>query len=267
MFTKNKNEKLSPLQDKPLRNPGQSLEKEIDRVINDQVSTRLIMAMMMVVFAGMEWYRFYQELPPTPGLFTVAAVVLVVYAVWYLLKARKKIKNLRLGLEGEKAVGQFLERLRAQGCDVYHDVVTDNFNLDHVVVSKKGVFVIETKTYSKTKGVDNKIGFRDGKLFINGHESKSNPVKQSLGAAKWLEEQLESSTGAKIPVNSFIVFPGWFVEPHANKGRNKGLIVNPKVLPTFIDKMPEKLRQDEMKMASYHLSRYIRFNETLLEKQ
>jgi hypothetical protein len=267
MFDKKNKDKRSPLKDKPLRNPGQSLEKEIDRIIYEEAMMRVMLASVAMVMAALEWYRYLNEVPPAPWIYTILAILVVAYAAWYLFKVIKKVKNLRLGMEGEKAVGQFLERLRSQGCDVFHDVITDNFNLDHIVTSSKGIFVIETKTYSKPADGEGKIGYRDGKLLINGHESKNNPVRQSLGAAKWLEEMLEESTGEKYPINSFVVFPGWFVEPQANKGRSKGLIVNPKVLPTFIDKMPVKLREDQVKMAAHHLSRYIRFNERLLAKK
>lgn len=37
-------------------------------------------------------------------------------------------------MEGERAVGQFLEQLREQGFHVFHDVVGTGFNVDHVLV-------------------------------------------------------------------------------------------------------------------------------------
>jgi hypothetical protein len=58
------------------------------------------------------------------------------------------MRTLRQGIEGEKAVGQFLERLREQRYQVFHDLVGDGFNVDHVLIGPAGVFTIETKTSS-----------------------------------------------------------------------------------------------------------------------
>jgi len=255
----------SPLKDKPLRNPGQSLEQEISRIINDEMMERFVPVLFIVIMAGFEWYRYWQDLPPKPVLFTLVAIMLVVYFSFYFVRARKRLRSLKLGLEGEKVVGQFLEKLRSQGCEVFHDIIADNFNLDHVLVSSKGIFVVETKTYSKFgKG---RIGYKDGKILINGHEAMGDPVKQSLASAGWLSELLKESTGKKYQVGSFIVFPGWFIEPDANNGRSSALIVNPKFLSTLIDNMPDKLPENEVKMAAFHLSRYIRFNESLASKR
>jgi hypothetical protein len=70
-------------------------------------------------------------------------------AMWRFFEVRVKIRQLRLGRDGERAVGQFLERLRDGGGQVFHDVPGDGFNLDHVVISPHGRYVVETKTLSK----------------------------------------------------------------------------------------------------------------------
>jgi hypothetical protein len=59
---------------------------------------------------------------------------------------RKRIKELRLGRDGEKIVAEQLECLRESGAQVFHDVPGDGFNLDHVVISNHGIYAIETKT-------------------------------------------------------------------------------------------------------------------------
>ena len=46
-------------------------------------------------------------------------------------------------------MGQLLENLRADGARVFHDLVGEGLNIDHVVVSPHGIFVLETKTWSK----------------------------------------------------------------------------------------------------------------------
>lgn len=57
-------------------------------------------------------------------------------------------RNVRLGLFGERAVADELDKLVGSGYRIFHDVpclgATGPFNLDHVVVGKGGVAVIET---------------------------------------------------------------------------------------------------------------------------
>ena len=56
----------------------------------------------------------------------------------------------RLNLSGEKAMGEELNRLMAEGCQVFHDFPLEKkANIDHIVVAPSGVFAIETKTWRK----------------------------------------------------------------------------------------------------------------------
>ena len=60
-----------------------------------------------------------------------------VYANTRFFSAARKGQSLQLNLvdrHGERAVGQYLERLRESGPRVFHDVPGVGFNLDHVVI-------------------------------------------------------------------------------------------------------------------------------------
>src|SRR5262249_34029442 len=156
----------------------------------------------------------------------------VAYSLYRYFTVRRRVKTLRLGLDGEKAVGQFLERLRAQDCKVFHDIPGDGFNLDHVVVAPQGIFVIETKTYSKPiRGAAN-VQYDGEKLLVNGKEIERNPVRQALAERNWLQDLLEHTTDRRFPIKAVIVFPGWFVETTPNRNTNNLWVLNPRALPT-----------------------------------
>ena len=54
------------------------------------------------------------------------------------------MRRLKLGLLGERAVGEQLSSLAGVGYHVFHDVPGDgDWNVDHVVVGLAGVFAIE----------------------------------------------------------------------------------------------------------------------------
>src|SRR5574341_2607275 len=151
MPAKAKQGKRSPIReaDKPLRNPGESIREEMDKLWDDKFVPVFVLAIGYIALAIYEWFRWIFNAPPQPIPATVVAVIVSGFAVYRLLIIRKRYRDLRLGLEGEKRVGQFLENLRREGCEVFHDIPGDGFNIDHVVVSPHGVFVIETKTYIK----------------------------------------------------------------------------------------------------------------------
>jgi hypothetical protein len=141
----------SPLKRKPLRNPGQTLDEEIQRLFEDKVFSYLWFVGGFFILALMEWYGYLTSSPRRPWLFTCAALVTLAWAAWKIVPLRRHIAGLKQGRDGERAVGHFLERLRSTGAHVLHDIPGDDFNLDHVVISERGIFVVETKTKDRKK--------------------------------------------------------------------------------------------------------------------
>ncbi|MCX4190829.1 nuclease-related domain-containing protein [Methylophaga sp. OBS3] len=248
----------SPLKDNPLHNPAESLDKEIEKLVHEDATKYIIMLVFMVVLTLQEWWRWFFELKPNPIIVTAIAFIVIPYAVWKLYKFRLKLKNLRLGRDGEKAVGQHLESLRESSARVFHDIPASNFNLDHVVIAKSGIYVIETKTYSKPASGSPKIVFDGTTLRMNTGVKTDKPVIQVQAACRWLSDLLKQSTGKSFPVKSVIVFPGWFIEPTSEAKNSDVWVLNPKGLPTFISNSADRLSSDEVSMAAYHLSRYVR---------
>jgi|SRR5688572_12859766 len=98
----------------------------------------------------------------------------------------------------------------------------------------------------------------DGETIrIDGFEPDRDPVVQAKAQASWLRELLVDSTGREFGVRSAIVFPGWFVNYTGPKERTVW-VLNPKALPTFLDHEPQRLSEDDIHLASFHLSRFVR---------
>jgi len=250
----------SPLKDKPLRHAGQSLEEERRNLIDDKVQFPVLLALMYIVLAGLEWWRYLKDSPPQPALATAVAVVAALFVGWRIVRIRPKLKALALGIEGEKAVGQFLERLREQGCVVFHDVVGTDFNIDHVVIGPAGVFTVETKTWRKPLRGDARIRFDGHTLMVGEHKPDRDPIVQARAQASWLRHLLQESTGKSFDTRPVVVFPGWFVE--SAPGSHKDLwVLEPKALPAFLENEPVRLTPEDVKLAAYHLSRHIRAGE------
>jgi hypothetical protein len=61
-------------------------------------------------------------------------------------------------------------------------------------------------------------------------------------------------------VRPVIAFPGWFVAN--SSGTFKDIwVLEPKALPSFLDNEPIRLSPEDVKLASFHLSRLIRSTE------
>ncbi len=70
-------ETRSPLTAPPLRNPGQSLDDEIHRILDEEVAGHLFAAMWLLLLTVTEWGRWWFQFPPQPVPFTPYAPTLV----------------------------------------------------------------------------------------------------------------------------------------------------------------------------------------------
>lgn len=250
----------SPIKDKPLRLPGQSLDEERRKLFEDKLETPMLLAGFFIVLSALEWWRYYFQKPPSPVLFTVFTVFLIVFAAWRVWKTRPQARALRLGIEGEKAVGQFLERLRENGYQVFHDLIGTGFNVDHVLIGPAGVFTVETKTWSKPARGETRIKFDGERLTTDGREPERNPVIQARAQSAWLKGVLSESTGRNFDVFPVVVFPGWYIEQSSESLRDIW-VLEPKALAKFLANASQRLAPEEVKLASFHLSRFIRGSE------
>jgi hypothetical protein len=173
-----------------------------------------------------------------------------------------KNKRVRLGWEGERAVGEELNQLMLQGYRVFHDIPKElRGNVDHVVVGPNGVFAIETKAISKdgnAKGGDAvKIAF-DGKqmIFPNGRKL-TDPLDQSMQHATWLKKFLLSSTGESFAVTPVVVIPGWFIS-RTGPSKEVFLLSGGEIQKTFSKLPGQKLNSVQIQRITHQLDRLCR---------
>jgi hypothetical protein len=255
----------SPIKAKPLRLPGQSVQDAIDDLLWDGIGPYFAFALFMVILSGLEWVAVLRHMPRQPWLYSGLAVLATLYAAVKFWRVWGRLQRLKLGRDGERVVGQYLERLRADGADVFHDVPGDGFNLDHVVLSVHGFLAIETKTWSKPVRGDARITLTDAGVMVNGLRPDRDPLVQAQAGAKWLAQLLEETTGKRFPVRGVVLCPGWFVEPMSDGRRasaDKPWMLEPKALPGFIQNEPQRIGESDLKLAAYHLSRYVRAANT-----
>jgi hypothetical protein len=222
----------SPFTDNFLRNPGESLSRQIME-INDKVIEHLVMSIMAPIFI----YAIYVSSLSSGNLkfstsvitaFIIGGIGFIAYHLFKLIKLINLRQSCRLGYEGEMAVGQELNQLMRDGYYVYHDFPADKFNIDHIVVGTSGVFAVETKVRSKPTSKDRRADAKvryDGRClqFPNGTDVQA--IEQAKRQAEWLSKWLRSAVGEAVRVRPVVALPGWFVKRVASGGIS---VINPK---------------------------------------
>lgn len=203
-----KQEKRSPVEGKVLRQAGESGRERLQMIFDERVLLVMAFASGMWAVIVVEWVGVWVKWPLL-GVMTVAATIVTGYLVAKLLEAIPQIRNLKLGADGETAVGQMLERLRPYGYEVFHDIDSGKGNIDHVVVGRGGVFAIETKTRSKANG-EQEVLWDGEKLHIDGAGYVDEPIRQVRAEAAYLRESIQKATGIGLEIQGILVYPGWF---------------------------------------------------------
>lgn len=208
----------SPLTRELLRSPGESLRIEIEN-LNLDIDFYLMMLflspiMILPTYLSQVYFGAVKENSVIIGMYAFVALVLLglcSYKLWTLLKERN---NYRLGLDCEIAVGQELNQLMLEGCRVFHDFPVEEFNkkfnIDHVVVSPKGVFAVETKGRAKPTN-ENTVVY-DGKVLKFPGWTESEPLEQARRNAKWLSNWISTVVGEEVWVSSVLAIPGWYIK-------------------------------------------------------
>ncbi len=249
------------MKNKPLRLPGQSLNNEIRFLIDDKALNYILLPIFLLVFTIWNWLLHYQIIKITPSslkFLTLFTILISIYCVFRIFKLIRKIKRLKLGRDGEIAVGQTLEYLRNKGFRIFHDIIGEGFNLDHVIVGEQGIFCVETKTYSKPSKGQCKITINHEGISVNGSKPNSKIFSQAKAQKAWLERKISLLTGINVPVQPVVVFPGWFVDNKLDD--NSIWFLEPKGLLKYIEKAKVTLDKRTVKFISNQLSQFIRDN-------
>jgi Nuclease-related domain len=109
--------------------------------------------------------------------------------------SEKQFQTAAKGMEGERKVGKVLKQL-PEGWRVWHDLNIGDENIDHVVASAKGVFIVEAKNYS-----DSLLATPKG-LYSHGNKKPSDVTRQVGRQVYKLNELLQDQFA--FPVLVFV---------------------------------------------------------------
>ncbi|MFH0801033.1 MAG: nuclease-related domain-containing protein [bacterium] len=251
--------KKSPIKKAPLRLPGQFLDEKIKDIKYDML-WNVFVCLMYLTSLVIAWlfYLFPKTfLLPLLLLLTLVSVLVFIFYGTRISKQWKEIDNHKLGRVGEIEVGQTLEKLREQGCRIFHDIQMGNYNIDHVVLSTKGVFVIETKTRRKPAEGRTEIVYEGDLIRINGSPNKTD-IEQAKSQACGFHKFFKLITGNSYFVRPVIVYPGWYVTSSFDPEKSDMWVLNPDQLSQKIAAQPEVIKPKELETIANQLEYHIR---------
>lgn len=240
---------------RPVPLPGDSLTKELDEFFETHLLQPAIFAIIMIIMVLLDWYRHFRPSDSAPWVMTVFAALTVGAVWWKWRRAKKKYDQLKAGRDGERSVGQYLEWFRADRNFVLHDIPASKGNIDHLIIGRKGIFTIETKTLTKPESGPCIVRFNAGTLEANGRPFDRNPIVQAKAEAGWLRGFLRDARfDAYIwPV---VIIPGWFVEPFDMQSAGVW-VLNEKALGTFITNQPDRYTEEQVKAIASAVKSYV----------
>ena len=155
-------------------------------------ATRWLAALflLIILFVGV---FFYSRDSKAIAAFGLPVTVVVGAGLLYWVKAMgdkadaysRRALDARRGAVAEEAVGNLLGELPA-GCFVVHDIASRRGNIDHIVISTKGILTVETKSHEGVVSCEGEMLKRDGKPF------EKDFIKQAWAQAFSIRELLAS---------------------------------------------------------------------------
>ena len=185
----------NPLNKDLLRSPGETLRAEIEEInfdLNGHLT--LLVTMPLLLYSILVTLMLFNGTSSISTkiiiLYALIVIASVVYFAYQIIGSIKRKRKLTLGHESELAVGQELNELIRDGAWVFHDFHADGFNIDHIVISAKGVLAIETKARSKpTNGKGKSTAWEvsyDGTSLSFPGWTETEPIAQAeRQASRW----------------------------------------------------------------------------------
>jgi hypothetical protein len=249
-----KQEKRYPLSEKPLHHAGQSLEEELVTIKFSKLLLLVLFLFMLIELVG-GWWNWYRREVYNPIPQAIIVGMIGIGLIIFNSRLTRLARNIKLGRDGEKVVGQELDKLKTHGYAVIHDVVAKHgkstFNIDHVIVAPQGIFAVETKTYSKPAKEPAKAHYDGEKVQMTGRKSDVTSVKQAQANASWLRKELEKKTQRNYRVTPVVVYPGWWVDDFLS---NEIWVMNPEMLAIRLPQQAPSISELEVNHLTYLLA-------------
>ena len=166
-------------------------------------------------------------------LITIALIILILYIA---IKG-----NSIKGRVGESLVSSILEQIPGNKKIINNIMINDNGKsrqIDHIFISEKGIFIIETKNYAgNIYGKETSDEWKQ--YFKNRNFKLKNPIFQNYGHKK-IVSKIINNEELVVPIVVFTTRCNLKVEA------NKNAVLYTTQLSQFIQNQPQRMKQEEI---------------------
>ncbi len=219
--------------------------------------------LLVIMYAGIYFYTKSVKAIATLGL-PVALVVFVGIIYWVKSMGDKaeayadRALDARRGAVAEEAVGNLLAEL-PEKFHVVNDFVSKRGNIDHIVISTKGILTVETKSHRGVVTCEGEMLKRDGKAF------EEDFIKQAWAEAYSIRDLLTDKGVCNLRPQPVIVFTEADVQV---KEKVRGVrIIGIKDLHAFLEGLPDWMSERLAKAIIDCLSSAQYFFSAAVEKE
>jgi hypothetical protein len=172
----------------------------------------------------------------------------------FILPDTQTAKSWSKGFEGEFAVGKFLDKFSEEnGFFVLHDrkILGSKANIDHILISDRGVFVIDAKNYRGPIRLRDSGGlFNSSEVLYIGTRNQTQLVNGVKGQVKIVETALKSA-GFDFPVVGILAFFNADFPILFKPEKVDGVLINGKGIEVSIFSQPEMKNTPTEKVSSF----------------
>jgi hypothetical protein len=232
-----------------IRMPGQSAAEKIDGLDNEfarRAAQLIALALFLSLIYLCHLYVYKSEVSAVLiRIFLPAGSCLSVYILLKTLQLAKERRREQQAYEDEIVVARELDRLTSEGNHVYHDIPAEDFNIDHVVVGRTGIFAVESGARlksAKTKRLEDATVEYNGRMlmFPGGDDYKT--IEQAERQASWISDWISRAVGEQVAARAIVALPGWFVKRTSAEGIS---VVNPEQFPALFRHIKPRYLSDE----------------------
>ena len=196
---------------------------------------------LIIMFVGIYLYSKNSKTIATLGL-PVFLIVAVGFYYWVKAMGDKadayadRALDARRGAVAEEDVGNLLSELPA-GYFVLNDFVSKRGNIDHIVISPKGILTIETKSHRGVVSCEGEMLKRDGQPF------EKDFIKQAWAEAYSIRDLLTSHGISAPKPQPVLLFANADVQV---RQQVRGVeIISRRYFPLYLKRIPNRLSASE----------------------
>ena len=217
-------EGASSFTDSIMHEAAQRLRDELERLSASQsiyLGGLLVFSLLFIAAYSLEARRLFAGYPDWQLYFLLAFLSLAgTFVLYVLLVTVIRRRRVRFRADANIAVGHRLQQISSESTRVFHDVMTSDGVIDHLVIARAGIYAVNV--VSKRAPDSGTVRLHENALVFSGTASR-RPVEDIAIMIKALEEDFGKLLGYKVRIRSVVAVPGWAATGQASEDH---LLVN-----------------------------------------